>query len=107
MKIEFSNEELDKLAEKVAELVMSKLCYDGINADTLVREVPNMSNILRKRLVDVMKYKGCIKPTLSDVARYNKSSYLNLRGMGNKSVAELSLILKNAGLSFGKEMLFH
>ena len=102
MRIEFTNEELEKIAEKVAAIMAGKIIYQGVYPDTLVRNMPCKSKVLRTKVLKIMRNNGNNQPTLADVAKYSKSYYLRCPSMGGKSVAELSLILSNAGLSFGE-----
>lgn len=103
MRIEFTNEELEKIAEKVAAIMAGKIIYQGVCPDTLVRNMPCKSKVLRTKVLRIMSdVARNNQPTLADVAKYSKSFYLRCTSMGGKSVAELSLILSNAGLSFGE-----
>ena len=107
MKIEFNKEDLDYLAEKIAELISeNKQMKASIDADLKLKNV-RMSYKLREHLYDIMEINGYNKDyvTLRDVAKFHPDWYKRIRGIGRVTHTELIEVVAKAGLEWGRERL--
>ena len=106
MKIEFTRQELDYLALKIAEILSNRydIGKDLSNhpndpaADKPVGELP-MSN----RLHNCLKAAGVLEWTPREISYYSKRAWARFRNMGRKTFAEFEELLTSAGLKFGRE----
>ena len=107
MKIEFTKDDLDYLAVKIAEIIQGNhKMVSTIDADLKLMNV-DMSYRLREALLDVMQINGYSPEdvTLRDVAKFHPDWYKRLRGVGRVAHTELIEIVAKAGLEWGRERL--
>lgn len=105
MKIEFTKEDLDYLAVKIAEIIQGNhKMVSTIDADLKLTNV-KMSFRLREALLDIMHTNGYSPEdvTLRDVAQFHPDYFKRLRGVGRVAHTELIEIVAKAGLEWGRE----
>lgn len=106
MKIEFTQQELDYLALKIAEILSNRynLGEDLANhtnnpaADKPIEEM-EMSNRLR----NCLKAAEVLDWTPREIAYYSKRAWARFRNLGRKTFAEFEMLINSAGLQFGRE----
>jgi hypothetical protein len=106
MKIEFTKDELDYLACKIAEILRHR---SDVNVGTsenneeplLPPDTPLSEIKMSTKLWNVIRSYGLQDWTPRDVAYYKSLEWARLRGLGRKSHTELRCILLSAGLDFG------
>ena len=95
MKIEFTKEDLDYLAEKIAKIMMrGKL--PTINPDKKISEMS-----MSIRLSNIMEGAGLGGYTIRQLSEVRVSEWKKFRNMGPKTYAELMQIFAESGCSFG------
>lgn len=107
MKIEFTKEDLDYLAVKIAEIIQGNhKMVSTIDAGLKLTNV-KMSFRLREALLDIMHTNGYSpeEVTLRDVAQFHPDYFKRLRGVGRVAHTELIEIVAKAGLEWGRERL--
>lgn len=111
MTIEFTKQELDYIAIKIAEILTN-------NAETLTHtfeigdnehkpgneraDVPIAYQGLSTRLYNVLRKAGLEYWTPRDLAYYSVNEYAKLRGMGKTHIKEFKGIVELSGLTFGR-----
>lgn len=106
MTIEFTQQELDYLALKIAEILSNRynlgkdLSNNASNptADKPIKDLP-----MSVRLFNCLKAAGVIEWTPREISYYSRQAWTRFRSMGRKTFAEFEDIIKCAGLEFGTE----
>ena len=106
MTIEFTRQELDYLALKIAEILSNRYNFgkdlsnhaNNPAADKPIEEM-NMSN----RLHNCLRAIGVLEWTPREISYYSSRAWARFRNMGRKTFAEFEDIIKSAGLEFGRE----
>ena len=109
MKIEFTKDELDYLACKIAEILRHRIDVNDVNVGTsddkgsalAMADTPLSVIKMSTKLRSVIRSYGLQDWTPRDVAYYKALEWARLRGLGRKSHNELRDILRSAGLDFG------
>lgn len=106
MTIEFTRQELDYLALKIAEILSNRynLGKDLSNhegnpaADEPIEEMG-----MSVRLRNCLRAAGVLRWTPREIAYYSKRAWARLKNLGHKTFAEFEELIKRAGLEFGRE----
>lgn len=106
MKIEFTKDELDYLACKIAEILRHRIdvnvdISDDKGSALAMADTPLSEIKMSGKLWSVIRSYGLQDWTPRDVAYYKGLEWARLRGLGRKSHNELRDILRTAGLDFG------
>ena len=100
MTIEFTKQELDYPAVKIAEILANRCDASTImcNATT---DAPMRDLGISVRLHNILKILGVLDWTPREIAYYHSNEWKRFRNIGKKSFQELEDIIRNAGLTFG------
>lgn len=106
MKIEFTKDELDYLACKIAEILRHRIdvnvdISDDKGSALAMADTPLSEIEMSGKLWSVIRSYGLQDWTPREVAYYKGLEWARLRGLGRKSHNELRDILRTAGLDFG------
>lgn len=106
MKIEFTKDELDYLACKIAEILRHRIdvnvgTSDDKGSALAMANTPLSEIKMSGKLWSVIRSYGLQDWTPRDVSYYKGIEWARLRGLGRKSHNELHDILRSAGLDFG------
>lgn len=106
MTIEFTRQELDYLALKIAEILSNRynLGKDLSNhANNPAADKPIEEMNMSVRLRNCLRAIGVLEWTPREIAYYSKPAWARLRNMGRKTFAEFEAVIRSAGLEFGRE----
>ena len=111
MKVEFTKDDLDYIAYKIAEIIMKdrKVAQNFGNAKEFINEKNRhslgLSYRLYERLHDIMKINGYERFCLEDIAQFRSDDFKRVSGMGRKTHTELLLLIQKTGLTWGDQRL--
>ena len=106
MTIEFTRQELDYLALKIAEILSNRynIGKDLSNhANNPAADEPIAEMGMSVRLRNCLRTIGVLYWTPREIAYYSPRAWARFRNMGRKTFAEFEDIIKSAGLEFGRE----
>lgn len=107
MTIKFTQQELDYLALKIAEILSNRynLGKDLSNhANDPAADRPIKTMAMSVRLYNCLHVIGVLEWTPREIAYYSKWAWARFRNLGHKTFAELEEIIEGAGLQFGYEL---
>lgn len=106
MTIEFTQQELDYLALKIAEILSNRynLGEDLANhANNPAADKPIDELQMSVRLRNCLRAAGVLDWTPREISYYSKRAWARFRNMGHKTFFEFEELLRSTGLKFGKE----
>ena len=99
MKIEFTKDDLDYLAEKIAEMMDKRNC-PRVNPDK-----PIASAYISDRLLHIFEEIGFDQMTIRELSLVRARDWERVRGMGDRMMAELMQLFAEAGCTIGTRRL--
>lgn len=111
MKVEFTKDDLDYIAYKIAEIIKkdNTLARNYEKAREFITDDNyhdiGLSYRLYECLHNIMKINGYERFCLEDVAQYRSDDYKRVSGMGRKTHTELLLLIQSTGLKWGDRRL--
>ena len=99
MKIEFTKEDLDYLAEKIAKIMMNRN-LPTVNADKKFKDIT-----MTVRLSNCIKAAGLEEYTLHELSQVRPSEWKKFRNLGPKAYAEFMQLFAEGGCTFGNRYL--
>lgn len=106
MTIQFTQQELDYLALKIAEILSNRynVGEDLANhAGNPAADEPIEEMIMSIRLHNCLRAIGVLEWTPREISYYSSRAWARFRNMGRKTFTEFEGLIKSAGLEFGRE----